>query len=246
VVLDFGVADLSTQALTSLLQALITATDQQESGDRESEANKQEVLQQALGAAAMLNPTFHIYNVAIDTEDVGVDLTAEAKGSPLAPKGYTASGDVAVRGFDAIPKLSGGIAFAQYLPVLREIGIEGTAPDGTLRLKFHLTSAPTDWIAINGNDVSAWFEGTETATGQPRVLKPSDPPVRGTDVKNVQRALAAAKISVGQDGEYNSDTAGAVARFQKQNGLNVSGVVDAATQQRLGGSGDPLRQGGRN
>ena len=245
-VLDFGVADLSTQALTNLLHALITATDQWVSGESESEANQREALQQALGAAAMLNPTFHIYDVAIDTEEVGVDLTAEAKGSPLAPKGYTASGDVAVRGFDAIPKLSRCIPFAQYLPVLREIGIDGAAPDGTPRLQFHLTSAPTDWIAINGNDVSAWFSGTETAAGQPRVLKPSDPPMRGTDVGNVQRALAAAKISVEQDGEYNSDTAGAVARFQKQNGLNVSGVVDAATRQRLGGPGDPLRQGGRN
>jgi hypothetical protein len=194
----------------------------------------------------MLNPTFHLYDVAIDTEEVGVDLKAEAKGSPLAPRGYTASGDVAVRGFDAIPKLSGDIPFARYLSVLREIGVERTGPDGTPRLQFHLTSAPKDWISINGNDVSAWIEGTETAAGQPRLLKPSDPPMRGTDVKNVQRALAAAQISVEQDGEYNSDTAGAVARFQKQNGLNVSGIVDGPTRQRLGGLGDPLRQGGRN
>jgi len=77
-------------------------------------------------------------------------------------------------------------------------------------------------------------------------LKPSDPPMQGTDVQKVQRALTAAKIPVEQDGEYNSATAGAVARFQKQNGLNVSGVVDAATRRRLGGMGDPLRQGGRN
>ena len=246
VVLDFGVADLSTQALTNLLHALITATDQRVSGESESEANKQQALQQALGAAAMLNPTFHIYDVAIDTEGIGVDLTAEAHGSPLAPKGYTASGDLAVRGFDAIPRLSGGIPFAEYLPVLREIGVERTAPDGTPRLQFHLTSAPSNWITINENDVSAWFDGTESAAGQPRLLKPSDPPMRGNDVKSVQRALAAAKISVEQDGEYNSATAGAVARFQKQNGLNVSGVVDAATRWRLGGTGDPLLQGGRN
>jgi hypothetical protein len=247
-VFDFGVADLSTQALTNLLHAVITATDQRVSGEGESEgeANKQQALQQALGAAAMLNPTFHVYDIAIDTEGVGVDLTAAAHGSPFAPKGYTASGDLAVRGFDAIPKLSGGIPFAEYLPVLREIGVERTAPDGTPRLQFHLTSAPTNWIAINENDVSAWFDGTESAAGQPRLLKPSDPPMRGNDVKGVQRALANAKISVEQDGEYNSATAGAVARFQKQNGLNVSGVVDAATRRRLGGSGDPLRQGGRN
>jgi hypothetical protein len=175
-----------------------------------------------------------------------VDLTAEAHGSPLAPKGYTASGDLAVRGFDAIPKLSAGIPFAKYLPVLREIGVEGTAPDGTPRLQFHLTSAPTNWITINENDVSAWFDGAESAAGQPRLLKPSDPPMRGNDVKSVQRALANAKVSVEQDGEYSSATAGAVARFQKQNGLNVSGVVDAATGRRLGGLGDPSRQGGRN
>jgi hypothetical protein len=246
VVLDFGVADLSAQALTNLLHAVITATDQPVSRESESEANKQQALQQALGAAAMLNPTFHIYDLAIDTEEVGMDLTAEAHGSPLAPKGYTASGDLAVRGFDAITKLSGGIPFAEYLPVLREIGVEGTAPDGTPRLQFHLASAPTHWITINENDVSAWFDGTERAAGQPRLLKPSDPPMRGNDVKSVQRALANAKILVEQDGEYNSATAGAVARFQKQNGLNVSGVVDAATRQRLGGLGDPLRQGGRN
>jgi hypothetical protein len=194
----------------------------------------------------MLNPTFHVYDIAIDTQEVGVDLTAEAHGSPLAPKGYTASGDLAVRGFDAIPKLSGGIPFAQYLPVLREIGVEGTAPDGTPRLRFHLTSAPTNWITINSNDVSAWFDGTETAAAQPRLLKPFDPPMRGPDVKIVQRALAAAKIPVEQDGEYSSATAGAVAEFQKQNGLNVSGVVDAATRRRLGELGDPPRQGGRN
>ena len=244
--LDFGVADLSTQAMTNLLHAFITATDQRLSGESEREANKQEALQQALGAAAMLNPTFHVYDIAIDTEEVGVDLTAEAHGSPLAPKGYAASGDLEVRGFDAIPKLSGGIPFAEYLPVLREIGVEGTAPDGTPRLQFHITSAPSDRIAINSNDVSAWFDGTETAAGQPRLLRPSDPPMHGSDVTRVQRALAAAKISVEQDGEYNSASAGAVARFQKQNGLNVTGVVDAETRRRLGGLGDPLREGGRN
>jgi peptidoglycan hydrolase-like protein with peptidoglycan-binding domain len=53
-------------------------------------------------------------------------------------------------------------------------------------------------------------------------------------------------MPVEEDGEYNSATAAAVARFQKQKGLNVSGAVDAATRQRLGGAADPLRQGGRN
>jgi len=244
VAFDIGVTDLSTEALKNLLQAMITATDQRVSGA--SDANKQLAVQQALGAAAMLNPTFHIYDMSIDTEKVGLGATAEAKGSPLAPKGYTASGDLAIRGFDAIPNLSGGMPFAEYLPVLGEIGVEGTAPDGIPRLKFHFSSTPADWIKINGNDVTAWFDRAESPAGQPRLLKPSDPPMRGNDVKSVQRALAAAKIPVEPDGEYNSATAAAVARFQKQRGLNVSGVVDTTTRQRLGGLGDPLHQGGRN
>jgi hypothetical protein len=246
VVLDFGVADLSTRGLTDLLRALITATDQRVAGESESEANKQQAVQQALGAAAMLNPTFHIYDLAIDTEEVGVDLTAEAKGSPLAPKGYSASGDLMVRGFDAISKLSDGMPLAEYLPVLREIGAEGTAPDGTPRLQFHLSSAPRKWMTINGNDVTSWFDGTDATPGQSRLLRPSDPPMRGSDVSGVQQALVAAKIPVEPDGVYNSATAAAVAHFQKQKGMNVSGVVDAATRQRLGGLADPPPQGGRN
>jgi hypothetical protein len=244
VVLDIGLADLSTRALINLLEALITVSDQRASAESESEANKQQAIQQALGAAATLNPTFRVYDIAIDTEDVGVDLTAEAKGSPLAPKGYAASGDLAVRGFDEIPKLSGERPFAEYLPVLREIGVEGIAPDGTPRLRFHLASVPPKWITINGNDVDAWFDGTEAKAGQPRLLKPSDPPMEGNDVKSIQRALEAANISVDQGGVYNSATVEAVARFQKQNGMNVTGIVDAATRQRLGVVGDPPRQAG--
>jgi len=139
VVLDLGLADLSTRALIDLLQALIAGMDRRVSAGGESEGKKQQAIQQALVAAAMLNPTFHVYDIAIDTEDVGVDLTAEAKGSPLAPKGYAASGDLAVRGFDEIPKLSGEAPFAEYLSVLREIGIESVAPDGTPRLLFYLS-----------------------------------------------------------------------------------------------------------
>jgi hypothetical protein len=245
-VLDIGLVDLDTLALTDLLHALIRATGQRVSEAGESDADKPLAVQQALGAAAKLNPTFRIYDITVETEDVGLGVTAEAKGSPLAPKGYTASADLSVRGFDAIPKLSGGIPFAEYLPVLREIGTEATAPDGTPRLQFHLASAPGNWIRINGNDVSVWFDGTEASTGRPRVLKPADPPMHGTDVKSVQRALAAARMSVEENGEYNSATAAAVARFQRQTGLNVSGVVDTTTRQRLDGLGDPLHQGGRN
>jgi murein L,D-transpeptidase YcbB/YkuD len=246
VVLDLGVGDLSTQALRKLLQAVGTIAADSVASEDENQQKKQQGTQQMLGAVSVLNPTFHIYDIAVDTEDVGVDLTAEAKGSPLAPKGYNAAGELVVRGFDAIPRLSAGTPFAEYLPVLKELGVEEKAPDGSPRLDFHLASAPPKWITLNGNDVSAWFDGAEAKGGQPRVLKPSDPPMQGNDVKSLQRALAGAKVTVEQAGVYNSSTAAAVARFQKQNGMNVNGVVDGATRQRLGLAAEAPRQGGRN
>lgn len=244
-VLDIGVVDLSTEALTKLLEAVALLTDERATGERDADEKKRQAIQQALGAAAMLNPTFLIYNAAVDTEDVGADLTAEAKGSPLAPKGYSAAGELVVRGFDALPTLAGGMPFAEYLPVLREIGSTEKAPDGTPRVVFHLASAPPKWITINGNDVGAWFEAAEPEPGQSRLLKPADPPMQGNDVKAVQIALAAAQIPVEQNGIYTPATAAAVARFQKQKGINTSGVVDAETRQRLGLSAEMPRQGGR-
>ncbi|HKM71934.1 MAG TPA: peptidoglycan-binding domain-containing protein [Stellaceae bacterium] len=53
-------------------------------------------------------------------------------------------------------------------------------------------------------------------------------------MKDVQRALVAAKIAVDQDGIYRPSTAAAVAHFQKEQRINVNGVVDVVTQQRLG------------
>jgi hypothetical protein len=215
-------------------------------GEDEKQSKKEEATEQMLGALAMLNPTFHVYGVAIETRDVGVDLTGEAKGSPLTPKGYTAAGDLVIRGFDDLSQWGDKLPFADYLSVLKELGNQRAAPDGTARATFHLVSAPPKWLTINGSDVSGWFDGSEPKPGQPRQLKPSDPPMQGTDVKSVQRALTAAKIAVAEDGVYDAATAAAVARFQKQKGINVSGVVDSATRQTLGIAGNAPRQGGRN
>ena len=65
-------------------------------------------------------------------------------------------------------------------------------------------------------------------------------------MKDAQRALAAARVGVGQDGVYRPPTATAVARFQKEQGINIIGVVDVATQRRLGLAADAPRQGGRD
>ena len=70
--------------------------------------------------------------------------------------------------------------------------------------------------------------------------------MQGADVKDVQRALAAAKQPIGQDGVYSISTATAVARLQKQKGINVSGVVDAPTRQALGLRAPAPRPAGRN
>jgi hypothetical protein len=232
VAVDLGIADLSTQAISKVLQAAATMAAENSASEDQNQQKKLEAAQEIL--AAMLNPTFHIYDISVDTQEVGIDLTGEAKGSPLTPKGYTAAGDLTVRGFDEIPKLSPGIPFAEYLPVLKQLGVEEKVPDGTPRLDFHVASAPSNWITINGNDVSEWFDGSEVHKDRPRLLKPSDPPLQGEDVKNVQRALARVKIAVDQGGVYNPATAAAVARFQKQNGMNVNGVVDAAVRRELG------------
>jgi peptidoglycan hydrolase-like protein with peptidoglycan-binding domain len=65
-------------------------------------------------------------------------------------------------------------------------------------------------------------------------------------VKSVQHALAAARISVERDGIYDSSTGAAIARFQKQQSINISGVVDATTRQRLGLPAEVPQQDGRN
>ncbi len=57
-----------------------------------------------------------------------------------------------------------------------------------------------------------------------------------------EHPLLTAEIPVEQDGVYNPPTATAVARFQKQKGMNANGVVDDATRQRLGMATDSPRQ----
>jgi len=227
VVVDLGLENISTAVIRSLVEIA------GETGKNASDKDKQHAMQQAMGAAAMLNPVFRIYHAALDTKEVGVDATATVKGSPLSPKGYSAEGDVAVRGVDALPPLLGSVPFSGYLPLLKEIGSEGAGADGSPRIKFHLASAPQHWITINGNDVSVWFADDKPEPGRARLLRPAQPPMRGEDVRAVQRALAAANIAVAQDAVYDPATAVAVARFQKQNGLAVTGVVDAATRQKL-------------
>jgi hypothetical protein len=239
VIIEFGVEGLKTAALRALVQAatLTAGAD---------EAERQQADRHMLAALAMLNPVWRIYEIAVDTQDVGAQLTAQAKGTALSSRGYTAEGELVVRGWDALPNLALGTPFIEYLPFLKEFAEAFGAPDGSPRLKFHIGSAPPKWVTVNGNDVSSWFEESEPSPGQPRLLRPAEPPMQGADVEDVQRALAAAKVPVEQDGVYRVSTTTAVARFQKQKGMNVSGVVDTSTRQALGLSAPARRPAGRN
>ena len=224
IVLDFGLENVATGPLRTLLEAIGKARMAAD------DAASQQATQRMLGAAAMLNPVFRIYELALKTKDVGIAATGEAKGSPLAPKGYTAEADIVVRGFDALPALVADLPMAEYLPLLKVIG----APAADTDTKFHLASAPQKWITINGNDVAGWFIDDKPPPGQARELRPAQPALQGDDVRAVQRALASAKVTAPQTGTYDGITAAAVAQFQKQNGLNVDGIVNAATRDKLG------------
>ena len=229
VVIDFGIESVATAPLRTIIEAAAKFRDGANDG------NSQQATQRMLGAAAMLTPVFRIYQLSLATQEVGIEATAEAKGSPLSPKGYTAEGDVTVRGFDAVSNLVGDAPFADYLPLLKVLGTSG----GGSEVKFHLASAPQKWITLNGNDISGWLASDEA--GQPRALRPALPPAEGNDVRAVQKALAAAGMTVPQSGVYEGASAAAVAQFQKKNGLNADGVVNAATRQKLGVKPEPAK-----
>ena len=68
-----------------------------------------------------------------------------------------------------------------------------------------------------------------------RVLKLTDPYMRGDDVKQLQLALKEAGYDPGQtDGIYGKKTERAVRRFQKDHQLKVDGIAGEKTQTALG------------
>lgn len=232
--LDIGLEDIAIAPLRALVEA--SGKLRADSG---GPADRQRAMQTLIGAVSKLNPRWRVYDLTVDTADVGIEAKAEAQGSPLNLAQAKAEADVAVRGFAALPEFVGHAPAAQFLPLLAEIGTPGHAPDGSPRLDFHLVSTLTKWLTINGNDVSAWFATTHAAPGEPRSLRPAVPPMAGKDVSAVQRALAAAHFNVPQTGLYDGATALAIARFQKRKGLNLDGVADSATLRKLGVSPQP-------
>jgi hypothetical protein len=231
-VVDFGIEDIAGAPLRTVLEAA------GKTGPDASEADKQAALPQILGAAMALKPTLRIYGITLEFKDVRIDASGEAQRAPPAPIGYTASGDITVHGFDALAGILTDKNDRMQLPLVKFLGVPETDGDGGAAIKFHLTSELGKPLFVNGQDISGWRAGASQTgrmpAGPPRVLRLADPPEEGSDVRAVQKAVEASEVEPFADGVYDTATALAVARYQKQAGINVSGVVDAATRDRLG------------
>lgn len=229
-VIDFALEDIATSALRTLAEAGSAAQP------GASDETKQKATQQLMIAAMSLNPVLRLREAAVDFKNVKVSASGEAKRAPPAPIGYSVNADIAVRGFDALSDIVTSNLGRAYLPLLKFIGTAEPTTDGTPGVKFHLTSGLGRAISINGSDLSAWLGGHAAgASGtQPRALLVTDPPLTGNDVRAVQQALPAGKRAGLVAGTYDTATALAVAQFQKDSGLNVDGVVDAKTREKLG------------
>jgi hypothetical protein len=191
-----------------------------------------------IGAVMSLNPVFRLYDASLEFPDVGIDATGEAQRAPPAPIGYAATGDVTVHGFDALSELLTGHFEQELLPLLKFIGSPRADPDGRPVIKFAVTSAIGRAIAVDNSNLANWFASVVSAAPSPgspaRLLRLADPPLSGDDVRVVQKAVAAQRVEPFAEGVYDTATALAVARFQKQAGINVDGTVDAKTRDALG------------
>lgn len=122
-----------------------------------------------------------------------------------------------------------GVVDAAFVTKLRSIVQPATAPDG---------AEPTE-------------AQTDTATATPvrrgalgrRVLRRGH---RGQDVRVLQDYLTRAGLYTTIDGQFGPGTLRNVKRFQRREGLKVTGVVDARTVAALRRIGDATGSGGAN
>jgi putative peptidoglycan binding protein len=231
--LDFGIEGIDTAVLRKLAEAAshIDADASPEDRDKTS--------QQLLFGAMALQPVFRIYDAMVNFRDVSIAANGEAKRAQPAPIGYSASGAVTVRGVDALEELLPARLNQTFLPLIKYLGRPDKAAGGAAVIDYQVTSDLDDLLKLNGNDISAWFRTPRVAEGQPRVLRLQDPPLNGDDVRAVQKALTPPAGKSFADGVYDGATAVAVAAFQKQAGLDVNGVVNAKTRDKLGVTAPP-------
>jgi hypothetical protein len=230
-VIDLALEDIATSALRTLAEAGSKATP------GASDEARQQATQLLMVTAMSLNPVLRLREAGVDFKNVKISATGEAKRAPPMPIGYSATGDIVIRSFDALSDIVTGNLGRAYLPLLKFIGATETTTDGAPVVKFHLTSGIGQTIAANGSNLSAWFNthaSSNLGPTQQRTLQLADPPMTGDDVRAVQQALSADKQAGLLAGTYDTATALAVAQFQKNSGLNIDGVVDARTRDKLG------------
>jgi hypothetical protein len=230
--LDFGIEEIAVSTLRGIIEAASQA------GPDVPQEDRQKALQQVLAGAMSLQPVFRIYDAMVNFKDVSIDANGEAKRAAPAPIGYTASGDITVRGFDALSEVLTGRFERALLPLLKFIGNPGTDADGHPVTAFAVASAIGRAITVNNSNLANWSGAVVTSAPSPgapvRLLRLADPPLTGDDVRAAQKAVAAQQVEPFADGVYDTATALAVARFQKKAGLNVDGAVDAKMRDALG------------
>ena len=80
-----------------------------------------------------------------------------------------------------------------------------------------------------------------------RLLKQTNPLMRGEDVRKAQETLIARGYPCGNrgaDGQFGKDTENAVRRFQKDNALREDGIIGQDTCKKLGGKWEGAAGGG--
>jgi hypothetical protein len=229
VVIDFGL-----EAIDGGVLRKIAETAAKLSPDASDDERRQTTIQ-ILALTMSLQPVFRLYEAAVDFRDVSVEASGEAKRAPPAPIGFATTADIAVHNFDGLSEVLTSPNDRAEASLLKFIGEPGSNAAGDSVLKFHVTWGLGDPFKINGNDFSQRYVGSPAnprppPSGEPRVLRPTGPPLTGDDVRAVQKALGVSKTN----GVYDTTTALAVMRFQKANGLDVNGVVDGSVRDKLG------------
>lgn len=136
--------------------------------------------------------------------------------------------------------LAAAVANGGYLQIADWDAYSAERPDwfssDGVHLSEHGAEALTAFIA---NHVAKVLDGetiTPVPTGPPPTWVTVAEGERGASVANIQQALidAGAPMAGGVDGDYGTYTASAVRTFQRDHGLEVTGVVDTATAIALG------------
>lgn len=135
---------------------------------------------------------------------------------------------------------SSGTAVKNLQTILRLYGFIGSSADGSygpgtenaVRLLQNCLTERGYTVSENG-EADPYLQEIlfERFTPAPAPLSVGD---RGADVARMQRRLTLYGFEAGSgDGEYGTATAAAVKRFQKRNGLQVTGTADIDTLEKL-------------